>query len=535
MKWFFSILTRLAVRFRLLTLILVIVLLALGITAANELNQELIPPVEFPQTIILSQASGMTSDQVMSIFTERLEAELIQLPEIINIESQTTGAFGSVILASNDFGIDQQRLVADIRAVIDSVWLPLRYIEAPPDIAGPEFAAALLGEISGDVLVYLAEMDPNFLFRLSPEVWSALSDDAVITAAAYLAGREESAINGTALERLVNREIVPQLGAIDTVARVEISGGQSLPDEEDTFLAATTPVETSSESLLLRLTPDVWAVIAPRIDDVDQLNQSAVDTLRAFEVEIPQLPPPLPESWQLDQFADAGDLLDIQTITASPAQILNNFYQTGRIVGALSRTSQLTPEVINRLLEVEPTMVEHLQADHLVAMPQDAFAVLPDEFIANLDGFTRDALAAAALAQDITGREAERQPVELPDPWRIQPPQIITFSFADLPLAVFSVSGTVDSEAAQIAAASEGPQNSPGTTAGSEQSPVESAPVGPGANNQDEIPEGPPLPPIYALLGAGFGVELNTADDLIVNPPAGGVFPSRRYRKPQRG
>ena len=69
MRWIFDVITRLSVRFRLVTFALVILLMVLGGVAASELQQELLPPVEFPQTIILAQVSGMSSDQVRSVVT----------------------------------------------------------------------------------------------------------------------------------------------------------------------------------------------------------------------------------------------------------------------------------------------------------------------------------------------------------------------------------------------------------------------------------------------------------------------------------
>src|SRR3954468_16138728 len=76
MKSFFSGLTTLALRFRAITLALVVLVSVAGIIAVTQLKQELIPSVEFPQTIILAEASGMTSDQVLDVLTKRMEAAL---------------------------------------------------------------------------------------------------------------------------------------------------------------------------------------------------------------------------------------------------------------------------------------------------------------------------------------------------------------------------------------------------------------------------------------------------------------------------
>ncbi len=132
MKSLFSGLTALSLRFRVVTLALVILLSVAGVYAVTQLKQELIPSVEFPQTIILAQATGMTSDQVLNVLTSRIETALDeQVPDVVNLESSTTGAFGSVITARNNFGVNAPRLRSEIQHAIDSVWMPLRR-NAPP-------------------------------------------------------------------------------------------------------------------------------------------------------------------------------------------------------------------------------------------------------------------------------------------------------------------------------------------------------------------------------------------------------------------
>jgi HAE1 family hydrophobic/amphiphilic exporter-1 len=118
MKSFFTLLTRLSLRFRLVTLVLMVILSVLGVIAITRLKQELLPSISLPQTIILSQVSGMTSDQVLNVLTKRLESALQNVSEVVNIESTTTGAFGSVITARNNFGENQQKLQKKIRQCV---------------------------------------------------------------------------------------------------------------------------------------------------------------------------------------------------------------------------------------------------------------------------------------------------------------------------------------------------------------------------------------------------------------------------------
>lgn len=511
MRAFFNFLTTISVRFRFITLALAFMVIALGIVSSTQLKQELLPPIQFPGTVILAQVSGMTSEQVLDIVTTRLERELSQIEELVNIESTTTGAFGSVIQTSNEFGLDQARLRNRIQQAIDSVWLPERRIQPAPGEDAGAFADRLLADLTPDILIFLGEKDPNFLFQLSPAVWQSLSADTVRTTAAYLASRVETdTAEVSALRQLVEKEIVPRLDAVPQIARVNIGGGQVLPGDESA-LALAAPGETAEpESLLLKLSSDVWQVIAPKLDLEGPLDAGTVEALAAAPFAIPATPPLLPESWQVDHFVDASDVLELQSLTRSVAGVFNGLRTTGRIVGALGQTNDLTPEIIQRMLEIAPSMVEYFEAEHLAAMPEDVFAALPDEYIAGLDGFTRDALAAASMAESVTGISIDPQPVQLPAAWRIQPPQIVTFSFDDLPLVSFSIFGTA--VPGQVVASTEP------TSEDAPDSPIANAPETAAQNQTQtprEVPEGPPLPFFFGLVGGQFGIELNTADDLI--------------------
>ncbi|MBZ0275435.1 MAG: efflux RND transporter permease subunit, partial [Anaerolineae bacterium] len=192
MKSLFGLFTNLSLRFRAVTLVLVVTFMALGVIAVTQLKQELIPSIEFPTTVILAQASGMTSEQVLTVVTQPLEEALGQIDDIANMETQTTGAFGVVIQARNDFGLNQAKLRDRVQAAVDSVWLPLRRIQAPSDGNPTAFANQLLGDLTPDVLIYLAKQDTNFLFQLTPEVWAALPDETVRVVLAYLASQVES-------------------------------------------------------------------------------------------------------------------------------------------------------------------------------------------------------------------------------------------------------------------------------------------------------------------------------------------------------
>ncbi|MBE2181948.1 MAG: efflux RND transporter permease subunit [Anaerolineae bacterium] len=501
MKAFFTRITALSLRFRWITLIIAAVISIAGVIAVTQLRQELIPSVEFPQTIILAQASGMSSEQVLNIITQRLEDAISPVENVANIETSTTGAFGSVITVRNDFGLNQGRIRSDIVDALDGVWLPQRRIGAPEGTNSQEFAHQLIGELPADVLIYIADQDPNFLFQIAPEVWSALSEETATQVLGYLASTQRDNSVGNALQHLVEQEIAPALENLPQVANVQISGGQIIPGEEGAITA--TPIESeNSSSLLTQLSSEAWAAASARIGFTGALNEEAAEALHT-DVEVPTTPPALPESWRTDHFSDASDLLEMRTLTRSVGLTLNQFLETGAIVGALGQTDDLTPDDITQMLAIDPTMVEHFNAEQLAAMAPEVFAVLPEDFVAGLDGFTRDALAARSLAASITGQESPLPPVDLPAAWRISPPQMITFSFDDLPLGTFSISSIAGAETT----ATEAPTDTLTAEATAVPEAVETSTT--------ELPEGPALPLPFTLLGGFIGVEMNTADDLI--------------------
>lgn len=509
MKALFSLFTRLSLRFYVITLALVVAFLALGLVAVTQLQQELLPSIAFPQTVILAQVSGMSSDEALNVLTKRLEDALASVPDIVNLESTTTGAIGSVIIARNNFGENQTRVQQGIRAALDSVWLPQRRIEAPEGENPPAFAQQLMADLTPDVLIYLHTKDPNFLFQLAPEAWNALSPETARAVLAYLASQVTTdQASENALQDLVEQEIVPQLEGMDVVARVSVSGGQVLPGEENGQAAVSDAAPTQPQNLLLQLSPEAWAAASARAGISGALDNQAVEALKPDRLDIPKTAPALPASWQVDGFTDANDLWEMRSLTRTTAVTLNTFVTEGRIVGALGKTDDLTPEVIRQMLAIQPSMVNYFKAEHLAAMPAEVFAALPPDFIAGLDGFTRDELAARALAASITGEQADPPPVDLPSPWRISPPQLISFSFDDIPLASFSVFSTQAAPDAS-AAASSTPEDT--QAASSAQATPEPQPTA----TPKTIPEGPALPPVFTLFGTFLGVQINTADDLL--------------------
>jgi HAE1 family hydrophobic/amphiphilic exporter-1 len=66
-------LTRASIRFKWVTIVLTILVLAAGVVAALQLNQELLPRIEFPQSVILALNPGTEVDVMLEEVTLPLE------------------------------------------------------------------------------------------------------------------------------------------------------------------------------------------------------------------------------------------------------------------------------------------------------------------------------------------------------------------------------------------------------------------------------------------------------------------------------
>ena len=493
MKAFFDLITRLSLRFRAITLLSIVVVMALGGIAGAQLKQELLPPIEFPQTYILAEVSGLSSEQVLTLVTTRLEKEIGTIPEIVNLTSTSTGAIGAIITAANDFGLDQAKLREEVQAAIDTVWFPSRQIAPPTGEDAKAFGMARVSEITPELAIYWAQNSDTFAFQLSADVWALLPDETLNALLSYLANQTSTdSADQSALEKLVAQELVPQIQTLPQIANVSIDGGQALPGEETAFVAEAT--DAGNKSYLLQLSPLVWEVIQSRVPSAQALDQNAVEAFSQLDYPIVTVAPELPLDWQALHFQTADDILEMQSLTKTVARIVNDFAATGVIRGPLGQTNDLTVETVEQMLAIDLTLINTFSPEQLAALPSDVFGALPTEYLESLDGITKDTLAAAAIARSLSGNESEYA-VPLPTAWQIQPPQIITFSLASLPLATFSIFNTQEAVA-------------PTTGIIVELTPE--ATVDPIV----ELPEGPALPQLFSVFGEVLGAELDTADDL---------------------
>lgn len=223
----FDKITALSLRFRWITVAIAMIILAAGVYSVTQLNQELLPRVEFPQSVIVVQWGDATSaEQFLEEVTIPLEEKLQGVEGVLNVESTTNPTF-AFLIARYDFGLNQERILEAIN-------------EAIADAGLPETAESQV---------------INFSFSDLPVVIASVSS---------------SELTLPELKALVESELKPSLEGLEPVSRVIVSGGQELPEETEPEVAEATAV------------PEPTATPA----DPGRLPQIIVDGAASLGVEI---------------------------------------------------------------------------------------------------------------------------------------------------------------------------------------------------------------------------------------------------------
>ena len=351
LRAFFDKITRGSLRVRWLTIALSVLVLAAGVIALTQFNQELIPAVEFPQSVVLAFYPGADVDAVLDEVTMPIEEAVRGVDGVLYVESNTGPGYTAVIISS-EYGLDQE-------AVRDTIRSAVAAIEFPAEVETPELLAFSMSDL--------------------PLSYVSVSS---------------SKLSLQELKELVEREIVPQIEAIDQVARVEVSGGQELPSdipalaevpamgEPTATLTATPTAEPTAEPTA---TPTEIPTATPTAV-AEPLPVGGDDGAEAAE------PVALPESW----------------IQAAAAQNV-----------VLATTADLTPEVVAAIGSLAPALLGQLTPEMLLAMPLEALSALPVDYLAGLDAETQAALAqrVESIAPAEAGEEAADDSPPLPEMW----------------------------------------------------------------------------------------------------------------------
>lgn len=402
-------LTRLSLRVSWITVALSIAVMAAGIFALSQLGLELLPSIEFPQTIAIAINPNLDATAMRDEVTIPMEQAVADIDGVANVESTTSSGF-AVLIVRNEFGLDQPTLRADLESA--------------------------LGQIS-----YPAGMD-------QPDLLSFSFEDIPLAAISV----SSPGLSIADLRALVESDISPALKKLDLVAEVNTSGGQQLPSEPplapeptvEPTLAPTEPPATevpteegvgvplpdswvqagASQSitlattadldpqilagiasfapqLLADLTPEMLLAMSPEMlavlpqDYLASLDPELTAQLAALipaEVEIPDDAPPLAGAWlesaegaagPVPSFETAADLLT-SGFAPSAAELLNLLIQSGQ-PQAPQLMADLSVEVVSWLMQAEPDFLFTLSANALRLLSSEVLGELPDAFLDQLD------------------------------------------------------------------------------------------------------------------------------------------------------
>ena len=262
-------LSHLAVSKRSVTLLFAAALFVAGISAWGSLKQELLPDIEFPVVTVVTPYPGAGSSDVLDQVTLPVERAISSVPRLELIQSTSSNSV-SLVVTQFSFGTDVPKTTAAIQDALNKAGLP--------DTAKPTVQALNI--------------------NASPVVVSSV-------AANNPDGLEEAAT-------IARREIVPEIAAIEGVAKADLTGG----------------LETR-----LAITLDPTKLAATNVS-ADQI----VGVLKANNLTLPS-----------GQIATDGTRTPVSTIGAltSVEQVQN------LVVGSTGTAPNLTPVTIGQLGKVE--------------------------------------------------------------------------------------------------------------------------------------------------------------------------------------
>ncbi|HMN11313.1 MAG TPA: efflux RND transporter permease subunit [Bellilinea sp.] len=221
-----------------------------------------------------------------------------------------------------------------------------------------------------------------------------------------------------------------------------------------------------SPEVLGALPATVFEGLDPRL--ATELQAKSVGTPQALPDLSTSAPPVLPESWRMDRFETAADLVELAGVR-NLADIFNDFLSDGYVTGPLGTISDLTLGDMALVLDIEERCREFAstQADGeenassscsmLAYLDGEAMAALLTHFDAGIDGKLgegvelpegylaqfkqneQNQIATVLMAQSLSGEDVVRD-APLPDEWRLNAPELIAFGLDDLPLGVISIS-----------------------------------------------------------------------------------------------
>ncbi len=395
-------LTSASLRFKWMVIALAILVMVGGVFAISQFKQELIPAIEFPQTVVLAFNSGIAAEDMLDQVTKPIERAVEDIEGVVNVESTTTMGVSAVIIR-NEFGVDQPLLREQIQAALDLV-------ELPSEMEAPELIAFSLSDL------------PIAFVSVSSTEFSL----------------EE-------LKEFVQSEVIPELEALEDIARVEVTGGQVLPESAVVIQPPPPTLEPSSDLAGVAL-PQTWIDIAARTGVTLQTTDDLTAELVAAALAVaPQLLADLTPEMILAAPQEVVDAVPAERIAELGAEQQEAFAQRASseddsAVGValpeswisaaeaqgltLASTADLFPQLVAGIASFAPQMLAELTPEMLLNTSPEALAALPQEFLDGLETDLRDQLnALIALVQlEDPGTEEFVDSPSLAGAW-LEPPE----------------------------------------------------------------------------------------------------------------
>jgi len=395
-------LTRASLRFKWVVIALATLAIVGGAFAVTQFKQELIPAVEFPQTVVLAFNGGMAAEDMLDQVTKPIERAVEDIEGVVNVESTTTTGVSAVIIR-NEFGVDQSLLREEIQAALDIV-------ELPTEMEAPELIAFSLSDL------------PIAFVSVSSAEYSL--DE---------------------LKEFVQSEVIPELEALDDIAKVQVTGGQVLPDLAPAPPLAPTAIpsptlEPSPDSAGVPL-PEAWISLAAgqgvTLETTDDLTPEMVAV--ALSVA-PQLLADLTPEMILAAPQEVVDAIPAEMIAGLSAEQQEAFSERGSGAGvalpeswinaaqaqgfSLATTADLSPQIVAGIAGFAPQMLADLTPEMLLSMSPEALAALPQEYLEGLEADLQNQLSAilAQLGEDDSAEQELTDAPLLSGAW-VQPPE----------------------------------------------------------------------------------------------------------------
>ena len=118
-----SLVTRLALSRRPVTILTIILLFALGVYQYNRFERELFPAIEFPNIFIVAVYPNSDPETVAKEVAEPIENAIAGMTGLNQLESTSNPNF-AVVIATFDFGIDMKEAQRDIESAVNAVDFP---------------------------------------------------------------------------------------------------------------------------------------------------------------------------------------------------------------------------------------------------------------------------------------------------------------------------------------------------------------------------------------------------------------------------